>query len=133
MKRLTFVALLLLAASSAHADSLTVTDMAFGTGIENHAITGVDNAFTVDVGRVYCWTVTVGAGEGDTIFHTWILGDHAVQRVPLRVEGARYRTYTFKTMSKAMVGTWTVEVTDRNGTMLAKDSVVVAGAITDET
>jgi hypothetical protein len=131
MKRLAFVALLLFTASSAQADSLTVTDMAFGTGIENHAITGVDTSFSADVGRVYCWTVTTGAGDGDTIFHTWILRDYAVQRVPLRVEGARYRTYTFKTMSEAMTGTWTVEVTDRNGIMLARDSVVVTGAATD--
>jgi hypothetical protein len=133
MKRLTFVALLLLFASSAQADSLTITDIAFGTGIENHAITGVDTVFNVDVGRVYCWTVTTGAGAGDSVFHTWILGERAVQRVPLRVEGARYRTHTFKTMSKAMAGRWTVEVTDRNGTMLAKGSVVVTGATADGT
>ena len=131
MKRALLFTLITLAATSAHADSLSVSDMAFGTGIESRHITGVDTAFSVDAGRIYCWTVITNAAAGDTIYHTWTLGDRAVQRIPLWVEGRRYRTHTYKSLSKAMAGTWTVEVTDRDGNMLAKESVVVTGADDD--
>ena len=54
------LAILLVAASApfAHADSLHVIKMAFGTGVENHTITGVDTSFSTDVGRLYFWSVT---------------------------------------------------------------------------
>ena len=78
----------------AFADSLSVTNLAFGTGIENRAITGVDTVFTVDQGRLYCWTVVETAGAGDTIYHLWSHNGRAVQKISLAVRGMLRRGVT---------------------------------------
>jgi hypothetical protein len=125
MKSAVMLALVLVLAGAAHADSLSVTNIAFGTGIENHALTGVDTSFTLGIGKLFCWTLVADAGAGDTIFHTWIIRGYTAQRVPLPVNGYRYRTHSFKTLGEKMTGTWVVQVTDRNGRLLATDSVTI--------
>lgn len=125
MKAAVTFALVLALAGAAHADSLSVTNIAFGTGIENHALTGVDTSFSIAIGKLYCWTLVADAGAGDTVFHTWIIKGYAAQRVPLLVNGYRYRTHSFKTLGEKMAGRWIVQVTDKNGRLLAEDSVTV--------
>jgi hypothetical protein len=117
--------LLALAPTLVLADSLAVTGMVFGTGIEDHVVTGVDTVFRVDQGRIYCWTSVSGGGTGDTVFHAWSRDGKVVQRIPLHVEGRRYRTYSYKSLSPDLAGVWQVRVTDREGRRLAEDSVVV--------
>ena len=129
MKRISLVLCMVLAwSAAASADSLKVTEIAFGTGIENHAVTGVDTSFSMDAGRLYCWCVVRNAGEGDTLFHVWTLNGTEVQRVALPVKGGRYRTNSFKTLFEGMAGNWEVEAIDRAGNVLATDSVTVRGA-----
>ena len=111
--------------AAAHADSLSVTNIAFGTGIENHALIGVDTSFSAAIGRLYCWTLVADAGAGDTIYHTWTIRGYVAQRVALPVRGYRFRTHSFKTLGEKLSGIWKVEVTDRNGRLLAADSVTV--------
>ena len=126
MKRvLLLVAAVALWPAAVSADSLSITDLAFGTGIEDRAVIGVDTAFTVNQGRVYCWTVVSDAGEADTIYHTWFLGEREVQSIALGVRGARWRTHSYKTLGQGMAGTWRVEVTDRSGRMLAEGAITV--------
>ena len=132
MKRALFLlAAVTLCPAAASADSLSVTDMAFGTGIESRAVVGVDTAFTIDQGRVYCWTVVTGAGAGDTIYHTWYKGESLVQKVALGVRGARWRTYSYKTLGEGLAGAWRVEVTDRGDRMLAEGTITVADPPTE--
>jgi len=127
MKRtLILLTVVALCPAAASADSLSITDLAFGTGIENRAVTGVDTVFTLDQGRVYCWTVVTGAGAGDTVLHTWYLGDRQVQQIALAVRGARWRTHSYKTLDSDMAGTWRVEVTDRSGRKLADGAITVS-------
>lgn len=125
MKSAVTFLLMLTLAGAAHADSLSVANIAFGTGIENHALTGVDTSFSLSIGRLYCWTWVADAGAGDTIFHTWIIKDYESQRIALPVKGWRYRTHSFKTLNEKSAGTWTVKVTDTSGRLLAVDSVTV--------
>lgn len=125
MKKAILVVWVLALATVAQADSLSVTNIAFGTGIENHALTGVDTTFSKSIGRLYCWTLVADAGAGDTIYHTWSIRGYISQRVPLPVKGYRYRTHSFKTLGEKTTGRWKVEVTDSNGRILAADSVYV--------
>jgi hypothetical protein len=114
------------------ADSLTVANIAFGTGIQDKAITGVDTVFDMAVERIYCWTVVRHAAQNDTIYHTWYLDDREIQKVPLPVKGFHYRTHSYKTLWGKMSGVWTVEVSDRTGNLLARESVEVRRPMTKE-
>ena len=114
------------------ADSLTVSDIAFGTGIQDKAVTGVDTVFDVTQDRIYCWNVVRHAAANDTIYHTWFLNDKEIQKVPLPVQGFRYRTHSYKSLWGNLSGVWTVEVTDLAGNLLAKESIEVRKAVVEE-
>jgi hypothetical protein len=114
------------------ADSLAVSDIAFGTGIQDKAVTGVDTVFDVTQERIYCWNVVRHAAANDTIYHTWYLDGKEIQKVPLPVEGFRYRTHSYKSLWGKLSGEWTVEVTDRAGNLLAKESVEVRKTVVEE-
>lgn len=129
MKRIAFVVLLAgISAPPAHADSLTVVKMAFGTGIENLMITGVDTSFSADCGRLYFWSVTAGPVTPDTIYHTWYRNGGKIQSKAIQVQGSFYRAHTFKTITPKLAGTWKVAVTDGAGNVLAADSATVRPA-----
>lgn len=112
----------------AWADSTRVLKMAFGTGVENHTITGVDTSFSVDCGKLYFWTVTAGPMEADTIFHTWYRNGWEVQKTAIEVRGTFYRSHTYKTLSDKLSGSWKVTVSDAGGRVLAADSATVRPA-----
>jgi hypothetical protein len=116
----------------AQADAARVVKMAFGTGIENHTITGVDTSFSADCGRLYFWTVTAGPMEADTIFHTWSLNGREIQKLPILVRGHFYRSHSYKTVSATLSGSWKVAVSDAKGNLLAADSATVRAAATPE-
>ena len=124
MKTVTMILVLLLA-GLAHADSLSVTNTAFGTGIEDHTITGVDTTFSRSVGRLYFWALIADAGAGDTVYHCWIIRNWVAQRIAIPVQGKRFRTHSVKTLDEQMTGRWIVKVEDRHGRVLSADSVTV--------
>jgi hypothetical protein len=119
--------LLSLAAAPVQADSLSVTNTAFGTGIENHMVTGVDTAFTQSIGRLYFWALVANAEPGDTVYHTWSIRGWVSQRIAVPVQGYLFRTHTFKTLGDKMTGRWAVHVEDNHGQLLAADTVTVRG------
>lgn len=128
MKSATQILILALTMSShtlAHADSLSVTNTAFGTGIENHTVTGVDTSFSQGVGRLYFWALVSNATPGDTIYHVWTIRNWTSQRIGIPVNGSGFRTHSVKTLSNKMVGRWTVQVEDKSGHVLSTDSVTV--------
>lgn len=109
----------------AHADSLSVTNTAFGTGIENHTVIGVDTSFSQSVGRLYFWALVAHATPGDTVYHVWTLRGWTSQRIGIAVQGTLFRTHTVKTLGDKMAGRWAVQVEDKSGHVLAADSVTV--------
>lgn len=116
---------LIVAAAPAHADSLSVSNTAFGTGIENHMVTGVDSAFSQSIGRLYFWALIANAAPGDTVFHSWSIRGWVSQRIAVPVQGHLFRTHSFKTLGEKMTGRWAVHVEDQEGRMLAADTVTV--------
>jgi hypothetical protein len=126
------VLLVCISAPFAHADSLHVVKMAFGTGIENHTITGVDTSFSAEVGRLYFWSVTAGPMTPDTIYHTWYRNGREYQQTAIEVRGTFYRAHTFKTITPKLAGTWKVTVSDAAGNVLAADSATVRAAAKPE-
>ncbi|NRA53850.1 MAG: DUF2914 domain-containing protein [Gammaproteobacteria bacterium] len=56
---------------------------------------------------------------GQTLTHRWLLNGEEIARVNLPVGGARWRTYSSKTITPTMVGVWQVEVLNNKGELLS--------------
>lgn len=74
--------------------------------------------FEATVGQLYCFTKITGA-EGETgVKHVWYHGDKMFHEQELPVQSASWRTWSSKTIPAGLTGTWSVKVTDRDGTVL---------------
>ncbi|NIR46728.1 MAG: DUF2914 domain-containing protein [Gemmatimonadetes bacterium] len=71
-----------------------------------------------DMGRVYCWTRITGAQEEITIEHVWYKGDVEMARVPLRIAGSNWRTWSSKNIEEIWTGPWHVDIVGPDGTVL---------------
>ena len=80
----------------------------------------VDNLTTVDadVRRIYLWTRVVGAEGEVQLEHVWYRGDDEMARVPLRISGSNWRTWSSKNIEPSWTGEWRVEVVGPDGTVL---------------
>lgn len=102
--------------------ALTIADHGVGTAVENRRLVGRGSRFTPG-SRVVFWTSVRGGAPGRRIDHVWLRGGAEVDRVPLLVEAATWRTYSAKTL----VGTpasWAVEARDEAGRVLARTDFV---------
>jgi hypothetical protein len=70
--------------------------------------------------RLCCFSEVGGAARPDTVFHVWYWGDREMARVPLRVEGARWRTWSAKRIVDEWRGDWRVDIIDRDGFILKR-------------
>ncbi len=93
-----------------------VTDMKFGTGVENHEVVGESAAFPASTETVYCWMRVTGAA-GKTLMAKWFLNDNLLSEVPIEVKYSPTRTYSSKTIA-GNKGTWKVELYDDTNKMV---------------
>jgi hypothetical protein len=70
--------------------------------------------------RLCCFSEVGGAARPDTVFHVWYWGDREMARVPLRVQGARWRTWSAKRIVDEWRGDWRVDIIDRDGFVLKR-------------
>jgi len=89
-----------------------------GTGLEEREIIGEAYNFPSSIGRVYCWTLVLGAEEPAEIMHVWYYGEKKMAEVKLAIKSQRYRTWSCKTILPEWVGDWRVEVVDAMGNLL---------------
>lgn len=89
-----------------------------GTGIEAKEIDGENTTFSVNVGKIYCWSLIEGAQEPMEIRHQWWHEGKLVIEVPLTIKYARFRTWSYKTIVPEMVGNWEVKVVDNQDKVL---------------
>lgn len=59
---------------------------------------------------------------GQTVTHQWTYGDKVMFEKSFEVRGARWRVWTSKTLIPDWTGTWTVNVLDDSGAVLASES-----------
>lgn len=97
-------------------------EVKLGTNVEEREIRGETEHFPTNVGRVYCWSLVMGAEEPTTITHIWYYGKKKMTEVPLSVKYPRTRTWSYKTILPEQVGDWYVEVVDISGNPLKKVS-----------
>jgi hypothetical protein len=103
---------------SATAPSLTVAEAAIATGVQALTPQGVSDNFESSVGKLYAFTKITGAEGETTIKHLWFHGDQLVGEVELPIKAASWRTYSSKTITPDMAGSWKVDVTTHDGTVL---------------
>jgi len=106
------------AQESMTAGKLVVEEMTFCTGVEEREPIGEAAEFTTEVGKVWCWTEILGATDTTFVTHKWYWGEEEVASVELEVRYPRMRTWSYKTITPEMAGSWKVEVVDAGGEVL---------------
>jgi hypothetical protein len=61
-----------------------------------------------------------GPARPDSVLHVWYWGEREMARVPLRVQGPRWRTWSTKQILDEWRGEWHVDITDREGALLSR-------------
>lgn len=78
-----------------------------------------------EIGRLYYFTEIAQAGQPREILHVWTWQDRNVSEIPLRVQGGRFRTWSYKTIPPTWTGKWRVEARTQDGAVLSAESFVV--------
>jgi len=99
------------------ASALSIPDFGAGTSVEGRRLVGRGDRFNEGT-QVWFWTQVEGGNRGDGIEHVWLRDGVETLRIPLRIGGARWRTYSAKTLRTA--GDWAVEARDGAGRVLAR-------------
>ena len=73
---------------------------------------------------MWFWTRVEGGSSGDRIDHVWLQDGVEALRVPLKLGGSRWRTYSNKTLHAGAAGAWAVEARDARGRVLARSEFV---------
>lgn len=107
------------------APDLQVADLVIARAVMDRQPQEGGTSFPADVGTLYCWTRITGA-EGETqVEHVWYHQDTEVARVPLRIAGSSWRTWSSKTIVPEATGSWRVDVVGPDGTVLKSESFTV--------
>lgn len=102
-------------AGETSAAAFEVTQAVVATGVENREPMGTDSTFSADVGTLYFYTVFEGDFEPMMVEHVWMHDGQEVARIPLTVQGPRWRTWSSKKIPPDWTGSWTVKVVDADG------------------
>lgn len=112
-------ALLLLGTLPGGARAMDVVEAVITTGIVDHLPIDSVESYTVNAGRLYCFTRVLGSAGRDKVIHVWRRDGQEMARVELPLRSDDFRTWSVKTLLPSWSGNWTVDVTDDAGKILA--------------
>ena len=118
------LALLASVAAAQEDDSPQVADAAICLQIEDHQPVAPADTFTVETGRLYCWT-RISGGNGAPVVHAWIHEGQTRARVELPIRSDNWRTYSSKGLLPAWTGDWEVKIMTPEGLVLETIPFVV--------
>jgi len=72
---------------------------------------------------VYGWTQVKAESGEESLSHRWLHNKEKVSDVTLAIKSSPYRTWSKKTLTD--VGSWTLQVLDSKGNVLAEKSITV--------
>ena len=98
---------------------MSIDEYAVGTAVKKRRLVGESDRFAAGT-KVWFWTRVEGGKTGDRIEHVWLEGGKPVARIPLRIGGSSWRTYSAKTLRSGSSGAWAVEARDAEGRVLAR-------------
>ncbi|MFQ5988955.1 MAG: DUF2914 domain-containing protein [Candidatus Methylomirabilales bacterium] len=81
--------------------------------------------FSASMGPVYYFTEVKGAHTSTYISHIWYYEGRQMAKVPLNIEGPRWRTWSSKQMLNEWSGSWRVEAVDADGNLLSSQTFEV--------
>lgn len=110
---------------------LSVPDYGVGTGVEERQLQGQGDSFA-EGSKVWFWTRVVGGQAGDRVHHVWLKEGEEMLQVGLSIGGSHWRTYSHKTLHPGSVGSWTVEVRDAAGEVLARSQFTCTPAMAED-
>ena len=84
-------------------------------GIENYAPRTPAVVFSIDIGKVNCYSSFDPVPEKTYIHHSWYYKDRLTHRKRLYLKPPRWATYTSIELREADRGPWRVEITDKDG------------------
>ena len=107
--------------------SPSVQEMVIATDVKKLRPSGVGETFPATVGKLFCFTRIAGTGaKAETkVHHLWFYGDHLVQEVQLPVKWFNWRTYSFRPIPPEWTGSWRVDITAEDGTLLKSVSFTI--------
>lgn len=100
------------------APALTVSVAAICKDVVDREPVDSGNSFTVDVGKLYCFTKIMGAESPTHVTHVWYFDGTERARVDLAVNAASWRTFSSKVIQAHELGAWRVDVLDADGKVL---------------
>lgn len=111
MKKILFALLMVVfLAGGAAAAELSVQTITVAKGVVHRSPVGSGTTFSANVGMLYCFTDIVGGAPGTEITHVWYYNGKKMFSIPLKVDAARWRTWSSKKILPSMTGKWKVSV-----------------------
>lgn len=93
--------------------------MAVCTGIEERECVGEGTLFESGVGKLYCYSLVLGAEEETVVHHVWYWNEEKIADVPLVVRSPRFMTYSSKNILPEWKGAWRVELVGPDGEIIS--------------
>ena len=99
-------------------ERLTLTEAVMCEGIESYAPQTPAVVFSIDIGKVNCYSSFDPVPEKTHIYHRWYYKDKLTHRKRLYLKPPRWATYTSIELREADRGPWRVEITAKDGKIL---------------
>lgn len=103
-------------------ESLRVARDIVTTGVINREPIDDASVLPPSMGSLYYFTEVEGAYTPTHITHIWYYQERQMAKVPLSVEGPRWRTWSSKRILENWVGAWRVEAVDLDGHVLSSQT-----------
>jgi hypothetical protein len=97
---------------------LTLTEAVMCESIESYAPQTPAVVFSINIGKVSCFSNFDPVPEKTHIYHRWYFKDRLTTRKRLHLKPPRWGTYTSIQLREADRGPWRVEITDKDGNIL---------------
>jgi hypothetical protein len=98
--------------------TLTLARAVMCEAIQEYAPANPAVVFSIDLGRVSCFTEFDPVPEKTTIRHKWYQNDSLVTEKRLTINPPRWSSFTSVQLRESDKGPWRVEITDETGTLM---------------
>ncbi len=97
---------------------LTLAEAVMCESIESYAPQTPAVVFSINIGKVNCYSNFDPVPEKTHIYHRWYFKDRLTTRKRLYLKPPRWGTYTSIQLREADRGPWRVEIADKDGNIL---------------
>ena len=96
-------------------EGLTLVEAVMCESIESYAPQTPAVVFSINIGKVSCYSNFDPVPEKTYIYHRWYFKDRLTTQKKLFLKSPRWGTYTSIQLREADRGPWRVEITDKDG------------------